>query len=51
VTYNPVPRFLVIVRTGYYGHCQFQKNFGSQYLWISSQIFQILRLLTQFCGG
>jgi hypothetical protein len=36
VTYIPVPRLLVIVRTGYYAHCQIQRNHGPQYLWISS---------------
>ena len=47
VTYVPVPRFLVIVYTGYYAHYQFQRNPGPRYLWISSQVFQIPRLLTQ----
>jgi hypothetical protein len=26
VTYVPIPRFFVIIRTGYYAHYQFQKN-------------------------
>jgi hypothetical protein len=47
VTYIPVPRFLVIDRTCYYSHCQFQRNPSLQYLWISSQIYQVPRLLIQ----
>jgi hypothetical protein len=45
VTYVLIPRLLVIVHTGYYAHCQFQRN--PQYLWISSRTFQVPRLLTQ----
>jgi hypothetical protein len=47
VTYIPVPRFLVIVRMGYYAYYQFRKNPGPRYLWILSQTFQVPRLLTQ----
>jgi hypothetical protein len=48
VTYVPVPRFLVIDGTGYYAYCQFRINPCLQYLWISSQIYQVLKLLIQF---
>jgi hypothetical protein len=47
VTYVPVPRFLVIVRMGYYAHYQFSRNLGPRYLWILLQTFQVPRLLTQ----
>jgi hypothetical protein len=32
ITYVPIPRFLIIVRTSYYVHCQFRRNPGPQYL-------------------
>jgi hypothetical protein len=43
--YVPVPRFIVIVRMDYYAHSQFRRNSSLQYLYISSQIFQIPRFL------
>jgi hypothetical protein len=39
VTYVPVPRFLVIIRMGYYAHYQFRRDHGPRYIWILSQTF------------
>jgi hypothetical protein len=41
VIYVLVSRFLGIIRKGFYALCQFQGN-PSQFLWILSQIFQVL---------